>query len=188
MELDLQMQKISCYQAKKAMIEVYEESSENIIPDYCPDIARVVDAAACVFVRKYERVDDRIIVHGTTKVNLLYMAEGGAGLKSFEFSLPLENTLDLHLEEQCSVFSITAAISALEVRPLNPRKLLTRAAITFTINAFSPQEYALCTSIPTRQKYGIEVLKEQKSLSYIKSICEKSKCCTNEYTACSTFF
>ncbi|MBR7149472.1 MAG: DUF3794 domain-containing protein [Oscillospiraceae bacterium] len=173
MELDLQMQKISCYQVKTPVTEVHEESVETIIPDYCPDIARIIDSSACLFVRNYECADGRIIVHGTARVNVLYMADGGGGLKSFEFSLPLEKTLDLRLEESCTLSSLTAAIAAPEVRTLNPRKLLTRAVITFEVNAFSPREFTWCVSIPDREQYGIEILKECKSLSYIKSVCKK---------------
>jgi len=172
MELDMQMQKFSCYQAaNRALTEVQEESTENIIPDYCPDIARIIDTTACLFVRKYERVDDRIIVHGTTRINVLYMADSG-GVKCFEFSLPLEKTLDYRMDNSCTAFSLSAVIGDLEVRTLNPRKLLTRIAVTFTINTYSSKDFSLCTTIPELEKYGIQTLHEQKTLTYIKSLCK----------------
>ena len=44
MELGLQFEDILCYEATAAISSAHEESLETAIPEYCPDIARIVEA------------------------------------------------------------------------------------------------------------------------------------------------
>ena len=43
MELELCKETYSCYEALPPLVETREQSTETIVPDYCPDIARIVD-------------------------------------------------------------------------------------------------------------------------------------------------
>ena len=53
MELELKKEQFACYQALPQLSENREETTETIVPDYLPDIARIVDAGAfsCAAVR-----------------------------------------------------------------------------------------------------------------------------------------
>ena len=44
MELELKKEQFACYQALPQLSENREETTETIVPDYLPDIARIVDA------------------------------------------------------------------------------------------------------------------------------------------------
>ena len=94
MELELCKETYSCYEALPPLVETREQSTETIVPDYCPDIARIVEGSGCLFVRSREIADGRVSVSGSLRVTLLYIADGSGGLKSFSYTLPVEETLD----------------------------------------------------------------------------------------------
>ena len=95
MELELKKEKFACYQALPQLSENREETTETIVPDYLPDIARIVDASGCLFLRSREIADGKAQVSGTVRMTLLYVAEDAQGMKSFEYTLPLD------AERQC---------------------------------------------------------------------------------------
>ena len=99
MELELCKETYSCYEALPPLVETREQSTETIVPDYCPDIARIVEGSGCLFVRSREIADGRVSVSGSLRVTLLYIADGSGGLKSFSYTLPVEETLDGRLRE-----------------------------------------------------------------------------------------
>ena len=45
MELELCKETYSCYEALPPLVETREQSTETIVPDYCPDIARIVEGS-----------------------------------------------------------------------------------------------------------------------------------------------
>ena len=85
MELELKKEQFACYQALPQLSENREETTETIVPDYLPDIARIVDASGCLFLRSREIADGKAQVSGTVRMTLLYVAEDAQGMKSFEY-------------------------------------------------------------------------------------------------------
>ena len=65
MELELCKETYSCYEALPPLVETREQSTETIVPDYCPDIARIVEGSGCLFVRSREIADGRVSVSGS---------------------------------------------------------------------------------------------------------------------------
>ena len=112
MELELCKETYSCYEALPPLVETREQSTETIVPDYCPDIARIVEGSGCLFVRSREIADGRVSVSGSLRVTLLYIADGSGGIKSFSYTLPVEETLDGRLREGCTEASVSGCITA----------------------------------------------------------------------------
>ena len=151
MELELCKETYSCYEALPPLVETREQSTETIVPDYCPDIARIVEGSGCLFVRSREIADGRVSVSGSLRMTLLYIADGSGGLKSFSYTLPVEETLDGRLREGCTEASVSGCVSALEVRALNPRKIMTRAAVELTVTPLRPRPTAACPRLWLRR-------------------------------------
>ena len=51
MELELKKETLCFYEFSTAATAVHEEATETIVPDYCPDIARIIDSDGKVFLR-----------------------------------------------------------------------------------------------------------------------------------------
>lgn len=173
MELELCKETYSCYEALPPLVETREQSTETIVPDYCPDIARIVEGSGCLFVRSREIADGRVSVSGSLRVTLLYIADGSGGLKSFSYTLPVEETLDGRLREGCTEASVSGCVSALEVRALNPRKIMTRAAVELTVTPYCAALLTACGDVTQRAENGIETLCETQEVSIIKALRSK---------------
>ena len=173
MELELCKETYSCYEAMPPLVEAREQSTETIVPDYCPDIARIVEGSGCLFVRSREIADGRVSVSGSLRMTLLYIADGSGGLKSFSYTLPVEETLDGRLREGCTEASVSGCVSALEVRALNPRKIMTRAAVELTVTPYCAAQLTACGDVTQRAENGIETLCETQEVSIIKALRSK---------------
>ena len=173
MELELCKETYSCYDALPPLIETREQSTETIVPDYCPDIARIVEGSGCLFLRSREITDGRVSVSGTLRVTLLYIADGNGGLKSFVYTLPVEETLDGRLREGCGEVNVTGCVSALEVRALNPRKITTRAAVELTAAPYCASQLTVCGDVAARAENGIEILCETQKISIVEALRSK---------------
>ncbi len=121
MELELKKEKFACYQALPQLSENREETTETIVPDYLPDIARIVDASGCLFLRSREIADGKAQVSGTVRMTLLYVAEDAQGMKSFEYTLPLDETIEGRALSGSADSCLDGRLCSCEVRMLNPR-------------------------------------------------------------------
>lgn len=79
MELELKKEQFACYQALPQLSENREETTETIVPDYLPDIARIVDASGCLFLRSREIADGKAQVSGTGPHDAFVRGRGRAG-------------------------------------------------------------------------------------------------------------
>ena len=68
MELGLQFEDILCYEATAAISSAHEESLETAIPEYCPDIARIVEATGRLTIREKQLNEERCTISGSVKV------------------------------------------------------------------------------------------------------------------------
>lgn len=133
MELELKKEKFACYQALPQLSENREETTETIVPDYLPDIARIVDASGCLFLRSREIADGKAQVSGTVRMTLLYVAEDAQGMKSFEYTLPLDETIEGRALSGSADSCLDGRLCSCEVRMLNPRKVFTRVNVELTL-------------------------------------------------------
>lgn len=124
MELELKKEQFACYQALPQLSENREETTETIVPDYLPDIARIVDASGCLFLRSREIADGKAQVSGTVRMTLLYVAEDAQGMKSFEYTLPLDETIEGRALSGSADSCLDGRLCSCEVRMLNPRKVV----------------------------------------------------------------
>ena len=59
MELELKKACFDAYEAAGELTLTQEETAETIVPDYCPDIARIIETTGKVFLHSREMRDGR---------------------------------------------------------------------------------------------------------------------------------
>ncbi len=182
MELELRKDIHSCYEALPPLTETREQSAETIVPDYCPDIARIVESSASLFLRSCDVTDGRVSVSGSLRLTVLYIADGSGGLKSLSYTIPVEETLDGRLRDGCTEVRVDGSVNALEIRALNPRKLMTRAAIELSVTPYCAAELVTCGDVVEREAHGIETLCETQELSIIRALRSKEFVFSDELT------
>lgn len=180
MELELQKERFECYRAATAIIATQEETSETIVPDYSPDVSRIVSTNACLLVGSRTVVDGKLTVNGSAKTTVLYMAEDGQGLRSLEYSLPIEHSAAL--PQGSTEAAVEGRVCDVEARLLNPRKLFIRIHVEWRIMPFARATLTTCSAIPEQNEYAIETLCEKREVSLIRSISEKDFAFSDEIT------
>lgn len=88
MELELKKACFDAYEAAGELTLTQEETAETIVPDYCPDIARIIETTGKVFLHSREMRDGRAEISGTVRVTVLYTPEGEGGIRTLEFAMP----------------------------------------------------------------------------------------------------
>jgi len=180
MELELQKERFECYRPGAVLASTSEESAETIVPDYCPDIARIVNVSACLLLRSRTAADGKLAAEGSVRLTLLYLAEESRGLRAMEYSVPVE--LNEKLPESCEDVSIEGRVCAVEVRTLNPRKLFTRLTVEWKATPYCRTTLTTCGEIAQREQYAIQTLCEQRDISLIRAVSCKDFVFTDEIT------
>ena len=183
MELELQQEHFACYHASTQLCDTHEETLETIVPDYCPDIARIIDASGCLFLRKYELTDGKVSVSGSIKMTLLYMAEDG--IRSLDYVIPLDYTLEGRLSGASEVM-LEGKIDSCEVRMLNPRKVFSRVSVNLCVTPYAPATITACGDVAEKEAYKIETLCETHEVSLIQAVREKDFVFSDEVVLSST--
>ena len=168
MELELQKQRLEGYRSGAPLLLTQEETAETVVPDYSPDVARIVEVGACLRLRSRTVADGRLTASGTVALTLLYMAEGANGLRSFEYAIPFEQKLTL--PDGCEDACLEGRVCGAEARLLNPRKLFTRVNIEWRATPYCRASLTTCGEIVDQKQYAIQMLCEKHDVSLIRSV------------------
>ena len=122
MELELKKACFDAYEAAGELTLTQEETAETIVPDYCPDIARIIETTGKVFLHSREMRDGRAEISGTVRVTVLYTPEGEGGIRTLEFAMPFTVETDGRSLPDCAALLADTEPELLETRMLNPRK------------------------------------------------------------------
>ncbi len=180
MELELKKERFECYRPGTPLISTREESAETIVPDYIPDVARIIDVSACLLLRSQTVSEGRLNLEGTIRLTLLFLAEGTQGLRSLEYSIPFEQSE--RLPDGCEKASAVGRACGVEARLLNPRKLFTRLDVEWRIVPYCRETLSVCSEISEREKYAVETLSEKHEVTLIRAIGEKDFVFADELT------
>lgn len=171
MELELQKEQFDCYRPGAPLVSTREETAETIVPDYSPDITRIVDVSACLLLRSRTVAEGKLTASGSVKLTLLYMAEGTQGLRSLEYSIPFEQAEKL--PDGCDKAVVEGRVCEVEARLLNPRKLFTRLNIEWKVTPYCRMTMTTCGKIAQQEEYAIQTLCEKHEISLIESVGDK---------------
>lgn len=182
MELELQTENYPGYRAFPAIIDAHEETAETIVPDYSPDIVRIVDASACLLLREPLLSNGKAELSGTVEVTLLYLADDALGLRSMTYSLEMQRTLEHETLKGISVLTLEGHACAPEVRLLNPRKLFTRVSVEVCAVPYRVETLSVSSGITQQADYHIETLESQHEVALLRAVREKDFVFSEELT------
>lgn len=173
MELNLEREHINCCDMVLDTSVYQEETLEAIVPDACPDIARIVDTGGQICLSGKHVRDAGLSVSGMVKAWVLYQPEGERELCRMEVKLPFTiqaESAQLHAQGQCVV---TPCLRGLDARSLNPRKILVRADVGLEVQAYQPRELVLCRGISCEDDAGIQQRTAQHTAYLTAAVQEK---------------
>ena len=112
--------------------EMFEQAvdCEIVLPDYCPDISRILKCRAMAEVSSKEMQSGNLKLEGTLNLTVLYVdAEEGA-VKSYEVPVNFSGNKEFGVAQDANDVDISAQVDYLNCRALTSRKLDIHSAVT----------------------------------------------------------
>jgi len=155
-----------------------EEMCESVVPDTYPDIGSIIDVSGQVHIRGKEASAGKLSIECTVKCTVLYTAEDENGIFVLDTQLPV--VLNAQVDAAAEDTDIVACpkIENLEVRLLNPRKILPRAEISAFVRCF--EEGSLAVSSNADCSSGLHILEKSRDAYCVSDVREKTFVITDE--------
>ncbi len=180
MELELKRADLDAYEAGGELALTQEETAETIVPDYCPDIARIIETDGKVFLHSRDLRDGRAEVSGTVRVTVLYTPEAEGGIRTLEFAMPFTVESDSRSLPGCQFLTAETEPEFLETRMLNPRKVFTHCKLVTRLTGYQKAPLRFCTDVEAEPPLCVEKRLEQQHAILLAHIAEKDFTFTEE--------
>ena len=178
MELGLQFEEITVYEPVETQAATHEETLETAIPEYCPDINRIVETVGQLCIREKLLSDDHYVISGVVKVTVLYTSEEVAGLKSLQMSVPFSCRMEERGIKACKTVCVTGRLLMLEAKAVTSRRLYLRVLPEISGIGFRPVQRKLCCG--TEEESSIRLRQEQMTLPLLTGAAEQEFTYTGE--------
>jgi len=173
MELELKKTCFDAFDIGAEQVLTQEETAETIVPDYCPDIARIIDTEGKIFLHSRELRDGRAEVSGTVRVTVLYTPEGEGGIRTLEFAIPFSGATDGKAMADCVFLHACGSMEFLETRILNPRKVFTHCKLVLRLTGYRKAPLALSVDAEAPAAMCLEKRQESQHTTLLTQIAEK---------------
>ncbi len=181
MELELKKAGFDTYEIGGELTLTQEETAETIVPDYCPDIARIIETEGRVFLHSRELRDGKAELSGTVRVTVLYTPEAEGGIRTLEFAMPFTVESESRALPDCTVLTAQTQAEFLETRMLNPRKIFTHCKLVSRLTGYRRSPVVFCTdAAPEDETLCLEKRQERQRVFLLTHIAEKDFTCSEE--------
>ncbi|MCI8809209.1 MAG: DUF3794 domain-containing protein [Oscillibacter sp.] len=180
MELELKKGCLDTYEMGGELTLTQEETAETIVPDYCPDIARIIETDGKVYLHSRELRDGKADLSGTVRVTVLYTPDGESGVRTLEFAIPFTVESDSRSLPGCQYLIAETETEFLEARMLNPRKVFTHCKLVTHITGYQRTPLCFCNDVEAEEALCVEKRQEQQHAILLTHIAEKDFTFTEE--------
>lgn len=181
MELNLKKSGYDYYEPLQFAPFSCEAMRENIVPDSCGDIARIVDTTGLVCLTNRELTGDgRFSASGSVEVSVLYIPEKEDGPRALHFQIPFQCYGEGQGGTECEFLDIRGELRSIDTRVLNPRKVLTRANLVLYPSGCRHVSLSVCTGVDEETGEGVQLLCEKKKIRVAAGVREKEFTFTEE--------
>lgn len=169
MDLELKFEELTGYEPAGDLVVTHEETMETAIPEYCPDLARIVDTVGQVRIREKSQSDGKLNISGNVRVTVLYTSEESPGLRSLTLSVPF--SCKVEDKRDCQLISVDSRLLLLEAKMLGARKLYVRALPEFRVKGYRRVQRRLCTGV--MDDTALQLRREQAVLPMLTDVWER---------------
>ena len=155
---------------------VYSESFEQTVdidlklPDYCPDISKILKCRMEPQITGRSIMGDRITVEGMSVVRVIYIDALSGAVRCAEQSCPFEINVSAGGVSQNSAINTFIRVNYLNCRALSSRRLSIHGTFNVDIKIYDKSDSHLCTHVK-----GDDVQQKKQTISYhaLKSITQQ---------------
>ena len=173
MDVELEKTCFDAFDIGAEQVLTQEETAETIVPDYCPDIARIIDTEGKIFLHSRELRDGRGVISGTVRVTVLYTPEGEGGIRTLEFAMPFSAETEGKAMAECVCLTASTEPEFLETRTLNPRKVFTHCKLVTRVTGYRKAPLCICSDVEAEPALCLEKRQEPQHATLLTQIAEK---------------
>ncbi|MCL2031640.1 MAG: DUF3794 domain-containing protein, partial [Oscillospiraceae bacterium] len=180
--MELRKNSIRHYEAVMDECVTLEQSAEMIVPDSCPDIARIVDTAGLACLKDKTVFSDRLELSGLCKAGILYMPEGEPGLRKMDLNIPFVRSFEGAMEATGMAVASVRVLSA-EARLVNPRKVQAAVTLMIEVKMYAARVLELTDDVLAgdgEKSMACEVLKSAENAWLLLAVQDKAVTVTEE--------
>ncbi len=142
--MELRYEELTLYAPMEWQAVTREETLETSIPEYCPDMSRIVDAVGELTIRDKTVSEEGMNVTGAVKVTVLYASEEVPGLKSLTMSVPFTCRMDDRSITRAAGVCFRGKVVMLEAKAVTSRRLYLRVLPEITATGCRAIKQKLC--------------------------------------------
>ena len=147
--MEYQLENENCFVCEK----VFEGNSEQAVdldfslPDYCPDIERILKCRICPSVMSKNISGDRLDVDGVAVIRLYYLDSKKQAVRLCEHTSPFSCSFNIKSSAQDLTAVVKVKTEYLNCRALTPRRLDIHGAFSVCVSIYAKSQQDYCTSI-----------------------------------------
>ena len=149
MECNLSKQDVSC---EKVLLNTSLEQPASVefsLPDYCPDIERILKCCLTPVVNQKLINSDSLIIDGVVYINLLY-CDSSKQIKSFEYPYPFNEKTELTNSSENAItkmVTVKPIIDGLSCKAITDRRVQVNYNISLKVNVTATFTKQVVTNI-----------------------------------------
>lgn len=118
-----------------------------ILPDYCPDVSRVLKTEGCAEIDAKQVDGTRLTVSGTFYVRVLYITENSRNVRCLTHETAFTHTFDLNEEGVEIRARVCARVAYVNCRLIGPRRVQVRGSIAIHAKVVAEREQELISGV-----------------------------------------
>ena len=172
MECGLQWKEITCWDTVGRAAVTHEETMETAIPEYCPDLGRIVETAGQVQIRSRTADGKSVTVNGAVRLTVLYTSEESVGLRSLTLTVPFTCTAAEPRLAACQLQWVTGRLLLCEAQVLTARRLYVRVIPELTITGYRCSVLRLCAGTAEEDR-TLRMRRQERTACLTVSVAER---------------
>lgn len=117
------------------------------LPDYCPDIQRVLKCRVCPDITSRNISGDRLNIEGTAKIRVIYSDAESNKIRCCENSIPFSCSVDIKSTPENAVAITSSRIEYVNCRAVSPRKLDIHGALSICAKVYNKKNLGISCSV-----------------------------------------
>ena len=174
MDIYLSKEKINHVKSVLDTSVASEETMEMIVPDALPDILRIVDADATVFLRSKSTDPGRVTVTGVAAATVLYCGENESGIYKMELEIPFSASASEGEIHASTKVTAKVTVSSADASMINPRKIIVRINLMTNVSCYNESELSVASGMDEDNDAQIELMTDISEIETTIGVKEKT--------------
>ena len=119
--------------------------SDLLLPDYCPDIARILKTEATAVADTKSPTTDHLSVSGRFCVKIIYLPDNSGTIRCFSYESAFAHDFDAAGVVSGDMAKVRVRVDYINCRPIGPRRLQIKASVSIAAKVWSSHEEEFVT-------------------------------------------